>query len=219
MTPAAPVELAGARRVAYRTLAACFLEPSPARLATLRTAVPELRERARPLSELAPGPAWEALLRALEGLEEAAAERVAEEHATLFLAGVRGGACPPHASAYLIRTGYEGAGVVAAVAAAYRGAGYLVEGSELPDHLAVELDFLGELCRREAEGGPAAEGWRERELSFLRGHLLRWLPRFVERLARVSPAGFYRWPAEAALALAGHDEVLLSSLGAGKGVA
>lgn len=215
----AAAELAGARWVAYRTLAACFLEPSPVRLATLRAAVPELRRRTRPLAELAPGPAWRALLRALEGLDGDAAG-IAQEHATLFLAGVRGRACPPYASAHLVRTGYEGAEVVAAVGGAYREAGYAASGPDLPDHVAVEMDFLGELARREAHAGAeAARDLRERELSFLRTHLLPWLPRFVERLVHASPDGFYRWPARAALAVARHDEVLLVSLGAGRGVA
>jgi TorA maturation chaperone TorD len=221
VTPgSAAAELARARWVAYRSLAACFLEPSPARLATLRAAVPELRRRTRPLVALAPGRAWAALLRALEGLGEGDPEAIAGEHATLFLAGVRGRACPPYASAHLVRTGYEGAAVVAAVEAAYREAGYAAVGPDLPDHVAAELDFLGELARREADAAPeAARALREREISFLRAHLLPWLPRFVARLVRASPAGFYRWPAQAALALARHDEGLLGSLGAGRGAA
>ena len=220
MRPDPAAELARARLVVYRTLATCFLEPTAERLATLRTAVPELRLRAAPVAELVPGRAWETLLRALEGVREREAEAAAGEHATLFLAGARGRACPPCASAYLVRTGYEVADVIAAVESAYRAAGVAVDGELLPDHVSVELDFLGELCRREAEDAPrGASRWREAQVSFLRRHVLPWLPRFVRRLVSSSPRGFYRWPAEAALALARHDEALLGSLGAGRGVA
>ena len=57
--------------------------------------------------------------------------------------------------------------------------------SESADHIGWELKFLGELCKKQAE----AEKERRRDiasqmlieqLSFLEGHLLRWLPGFVQ---------------------------------------
>ncbi len=208
-------EIAQARWVVYRSLAALFLEPTEQRLVMLQDAVPELRRLTEPLSEFESDTTWEALLDVLGDLDvKRKADDIAEEYATLFLVGAGERACPPYASAYLVYTGYETAHIVAGVEAAYREAGFEVVGNDLPDHISTELDFLGVLAHKEA-GARAAEayGLRKRQISFLRTHLLRWLPRFAERLSGVCPDGFYHRPAQAAVSAARRDEELLEVLG------
>jgi TorA maturation chaperone TorD len=70
---------------------------------------------------------------------------------------------------------------------------------DLPDHLAVELEFMALLCEREAracaEGGTASvQTFQHKERSFLEAHLRCWLPQFCQRVLRAGPSPFYsRW--------------------------
>lgn len=68
---------------------------------------------------------------------------------------------------------------------------------DLPDHVAVELEFLYYLCNAEAEawrrGDPdEARRLRNRQREFLGRHLSRWLPELADRVARGSRHPFYR---------------------------
>ncbi|HBY92788.1 MAG: molecular chaperone TorD family protein [Ardenticatenaceae bacterium] len=94
-----------------------------------------------------------------------------------------------------------------AVEARYREAGLEVAPGQprVPDHLALELQFMQHLCTREADAdmrGDAVEAaqWRERQQTFLRDHLWPWLPRFVARLSQVEAHPMYRALADFALA-------------------
>jgi TorA maturation chaperone TorD len=60
-----------------------------------------------------------------------------------------------------------------------------------PDHITVELHFLGHLLEQASDGGPDA--WRAiREArSFLRDHVLSWLPALRAALATRPDGGFY----------------------------
>jgi len=85
-----------------------------------------------------------------------------------------------------------------AVLKAYGRAGLAVAEDlrDLPDHAAVEAEFLCELLWRELEAWEAADGaaaarWLEEELSFLEEHLGRWFPAFAARLGRVADPGPY----------------------------
>lgn len=69
-----------------------------------------------------------------------------------------------------------------AVKAQYRRAGLEISG-ELPDHAAVELEFLSYLARREEEDAGQARKWRADRYRFLREHAGRWLPQVGRRLS------------------------------------
>ncbi|MFP4598759.1 MAG: molecular chaperone [Persicimonas sp.] len=79
-------------------------------------------------------------------------------------------------STFLDETARAGGRVTEHVSDFYRDAGFpIVETSESPDHVGVELNFLGFLSKMEAEhDGPDAEAAREFSRAFLDTHLLRW---------------------------------------------
>lgn len=65
-----------------------------------------------------------------------------------------------------------------------------------PDHVAVELEYLAHLVRRAedaaASGDRDAEAeWRSRARGFSDGHLNRWLPQLLRRLASAAPGSPY----------------------------
>ena len=88
---------------------------------------------------------------------------------------------------------------------------------ELPDHLAVELEFMSFLCGAEAQGWQrrqpfaAARALADQERLVLE-HLLLWLPTFAARLRRQARSTLLRRAAEVSLALVVHDARLLSEL-------
>jgi ferredoxin len=83
-----------------------------------------------------------------------------------------------------------------AVRRTYADEGLAPEGHSLPDHVALELEFMAHLTRREAEAWERGdeEGalacLRQQE-AFLGGHLGRWLPRFCQRVLAGGAHPFY----------------------------
>jgi TorA maturation chaperone TorD len=80
------------------------------------------------------------------------------------------------------------------------------ETGELPDHISVELAFMAELARREAEAleaddGKTAEFVAALECRFLTAHLGRWAERFARKVWDRAATPFYAAMAEL---LSGH---------------
>ncbi|WP_220719918.1 molecular chaperone TorD [Agarivorans litoreus] len=73
--------------------------------------------------------------------------------------------------------------------------------NEPADHLAIQLDYLGNLILREA---PA-----QQQADFINQHLLCWLPLWLDTLRKVSKGGFYQGFAEL---LVGYLKLELSEL-------
>lgn len=66
-----------------------------------------------------------------------------------------------------------------------------------PDHFSVELEFMGDLCAREAQAlddGDAdqAAAWRAIEQQFVADHMAAWIPRFCAEMVERAEAPFYR---------------------------
>ena len=76
-----------------------------------------------------------------------------------------------------------------AVQAVYREAGLDLAG-ELPDHAAVELEFLSYLAEQEEEDGAEARSWRTARHRFLKEHAGRWLPDVGRSLMSASDASW-----------------------------
>ncbi len=112
--------------------------------------------------------------------------------------------CPPYESVY-VGDGRGGEkGLVLGppskdVMAAYREAGLgLAEGfTDLPDHVAVELEFMKYLCGKES-GAPEKSGatWRGREAAFIREHLETWTSSFADAVKKSTANQFYGAAAE-----------------------
>lgn len=107
-----------------------------------------------------------------------------------------GAPAPPYGSLYL--EGRLMGETTLSALDAYRRAGLepAEDLGDLPDHAAVEAEFLCELLWREMEAwerGAAGEAsrWLEEEVAFLGDHLGRWFPAFAARLGAVPESGFY----------------------------
>ncbi len=164
-----------ARAALYNFLAAVFGElPTPTLLDSARQIVPGLADES--LSDLQ------------------------REYTRLFI-GPGEGYVPPCASVHLERQAEKpllwGAEAVR-VHERYRAAGLEIAPAQprLPDYLALELQFMQHLCACQAEAwarGEAEEAaqWQAQQESFLREHLMPWLPRFAARVECAAARTFY----------------------------
>jgi TorA maturation chaperone TorD len=69
--------------------------------------------------------------------------------------------------------------------------------TDLPDHIAAELEFMSFLCSKEAgawqaDDGKAARGRASTQRLFLTQHLSRWVPAFCQAVAQHAQLDFYR---------------------------
>ncbi len=76
-----------------------------------------------------------------------------------------------------------------AVQAVYRQSGLDLAG-ELPDHAAVELEYLSFLTEWEEEDIGQAQKWRSARRRFLKEHANRWLPQVAQRLTQSNDEGW-----------------------------
>lgn len=68
---------------------------------------------------------------------------------------------------------------------------------ELPDHISVELEFVGELAAREAQAleegdRDAADRLRQTQRAFVTGHMADWIPDFCDQVMAKARLPFYR---------------------------
>jgi putative dimethyl sulfoxide reductase chaperone len=181
-----------ARGECFRLLAACFYPPQPAlwKQEALLESLTEL------LTRTCPGTAEHAR-RMQESLSHGDAEELAVEHARLFV-GPQRVIAPPYGSVYL----EEGRRVMGEstreAVRAYEEAGLRLDADfkELPDHVAVELEFAYYLTSKGVEAAEAgnAEGARRYESAreaFLDRHLQRWIAPFCARIAEGTENAFY----------------------------
>jgi TorA maturation chaperone TorD len=138
----------------------------------------------------------------LPGVRDVSLEALRAEHARLFV-GPADPPCPPYESVY--RDGDDGPGQVLGpstrdVVNWYReyGVGLEPEWSDLPDHLATELEFAAVLLDR---------GETEACERFLDEHPRRWFDDFATRLRESDASAFYRELLETTAAAIenGHD--------------
>lgn len=187
---------ATAREDMCRFLAACFYEPGPefaeenlfgSMLIAAARIDAGFAEEVRKLGE-------EFAARDLETL--------LVDYSRLFLGPVRVLA-QPYASCWMTEPAAPDVHLTASVLEMYSAGGFDVDDGfrELPDHIAVELEFLYLLAFRknDAERLGAMEEARalaELERKFLSGHLGAWIGQFAEAVRSGAQTGFYRQLAE-----------------------
>jgi len=176
----------------YRLLAACFYPPTPALLEENCCAA---------LATLLEGVAPDAARYASEAASAAgncSLEALAVEHARLFI-GPFQLVAPPYGSIYLDDTKTVMGDSTARTAAFYHACGLHLADDfhELPDHFAVELEFMSYLAfkQREAKAaGDTDEDTRSASLQqeFLDRFLMPWLEPFTAAIIQDGEAPFYR---------------------------
>lgn len=131
--------------------------------------------------------------RSLRQGEEQALLALKRRYAALFAGAAPS---PVHPYASFLLEGVMMGGPAQEAARLYREGGMTVVARDLPDHLAVELEFMCYLAAREAAARAAraqdeVRRWCDLERRFLE-HLNGWLPVFAARLAQAAEGGLYQ---------------------------
>lgn len=178
-----PTALADATRRAatYKALAECYHPPDEALMALLAGA-----------AELTPGPVGD-MAECAGRSSDLEALRV--DHAKLFVGPFKLLAAP-YGSLYL-----EGETIMGEssldVSRRYAEEGLDVILKDAPDHVAMELEFMGVLILRQAAAIESADEdtaptYREKQLDFLTTHLGRWTPEFTAAVEAGAATEFYK---------------------------
>jgi putative dimethyl sulfoxide reductase chaperone len=188
-----PEQTATTRREdSYRLLAACYYSPSQALLEeNCCTSLASL------LSDMAPDAAVSAT-EAAELLHKIRLDELLVEHARLFMGPFKLVA-PPYGSVWLDEQKSVMGDSTAKVAAFYHANGLHLADDfhELPDHFAVELEFMSYLAFQQREavaaGDPLeADRLRDLQREFLGTFLLPWLEPFTDAIIEDAEAPFYQ---------------------------
>ncbi|MDP2948832.1 MAG: molecular chaperone TorD family protein [Chloroflexota bacterium] len=215
-----PQSLNELREAVYRLLAVGFRYPTPEALARLAAGLESLRQAATltPACAIANGCAllerFATNAAALDG--DSVLLELGVEYCRLFVGPYRL-PCPPYGSVYLDGGVVMGPSTVATLDI-YASEGWQPSSclAEPADHVAVELEFMAEMCaaaQRAAMVGDEAELARslETQRSFLAEHLGRWEQAFAARVKAATTSGLYRSLAEVLEAWIPLDQDVLSA--------
>lgn len=184
----------------FRLFAWLFLYPDEERLDTLCRGAKELLENAASWEIEPYAASLRRLLEHLVALDEPGTAELVRVYSKLFAVKPL---APPYESLYTAPNAEARGWVTAQLERIYGRFGLAIsELNELPDHLAVELEFMSFLCAREGDasmaGDPATrERARETKLRFLNQHLAVWVPALACRVREVDQARFYPLALEA----------------------
>jgi len=130
-----------------------------------------------------------------KGLLDSGTKELQTEYAALFV-GPFELIAPPYGSVYLDGKHMLMGDSTMEVKRMYRQAGLILETKEVPDHIALELEFASYLADK-MELLPAGDDEDHREEMaviynrFLQHHLTRWVPEFCQRIRTGSSSTFY----------------------------
>ncbi len=210
-------ELASLRQMAYRLLSSMLVYPTETRLKSLAAATTELHKESRSMVRFAFFPQWRRLLASLAELPERHA--LEQQYVRVFMHNSEAVPSLPYESVYLDPGGQAAGWTIALLEQEYAAAGLALSPSlkDLPDHVAVELEFMAFMCGQEADAwnretvADAVEALK-REATFLDTHLTRWLSRWARQVAAADSKGVYSVVAETTSAFVSHDRDLTGSL-------
>ena len=147
---------------------------------------------------------WDKLNLASEGEKDRAAsqpdQRALELEYNRLFVGPGKLPCPPYESVHRKDRPEMDIGLVLGpsvldVKNRYAEAGLVVSGNfhDLPDHIAVELEFMCFLCAKELESKVTdeRERWRKMEKEFVGLHLKPWVAEFASKLSASTTSPFY----------------------------
>jgi TorA maturation chaperone TorD len=106
------------------------------------------------------------------------------------------GGCPPYETEYIdSKLSFQRSQALADIAGFYRAFGWSPASShpERPDHIALELEFMGTLCGMELRAGREEDRavCRDAQAKFLSEHLVWWAPALAKLLIYEDASGFY----------------------------
>ena len=212
-------DLAALRAGAYRASSEAFRYPEAHRIQWIATASHELALEKAAVAHFASSPSWERLTDALDQLVARPLAELQQHYVALFMVGGSDVLCAPYESVYREPHGRSSGWLLAHVEGAYRAASISPPAGqgELPDHLAIELEFLALLAARESdawEDGDAAGALaaQAQQSGFLRAHVMTWLPALAQELTRADREGTYATVAAEVATFVEYDRDLLKLL-------
>lgn len=178
----------------YRLFAWLFLYLDKERLNTLHQGAVELLENHTLWESETYATSLRSLLEQLTSMDNFSKEAMARDNSRLFTIRPM---VPPYESLYTTPSTESRGWVSAQLERLYARYGLVLsEMNEMPDHLAVELEFMSYLCELEAgaqqvEDRQSAEAYQQAQADFLDRHLRKWLGKFCLKVRAASPDGFY----------------------------
>lgn len=211
--------LAQFREVTYRLFSQMFLYPDEERLQAVAEVTAELQGKGAALAQFAFFGRWRRLMDILHDLGQRGLGDLPSRYVSLFVVNSEGVPCPPYESVYRQAAGLSPGWLLAQVEREYEAAGLTLTPAlgELPDHVAVELEFMASLCSHEGQGWEErslAQGvWAlQRQKAFLEGHLAQWFPEFAQRVSAADRGGIFAAVATGAQSFIYHDQDLVGLL-------
>ncbi len=210
-------DLAGLRQMAYRLFSSILLYPDEEHLDTVEAAAIGLHKQSLSMVRFAFFHQWQRLLTSLADLPNQ--HILEEEYVRVFMHSLEKAPCLPYESVYMDPGGQAAGWILAVLEQEYAAAGLALSPSrkELPDHVAVELEFMAFLCRQEVDAWngevvkDAVEAL-EHQAAFLDRHLTRWLPEWARQVATADGGGVYYVVAETARAFVNHEQDMIDIL-------
>jgi TorA maturation chaperone TorD len=173
------------RQALYRLFCSVFLYPDEEMLIDLQMGVTELLNSSGYWNEYAFAENLQQLISNIIDLDLDDRKPLVNEYNRLFLVKPK---VPPYETTYLKLTGQSQGMIGADLSGIYGSAGLVVspEMNELPDHIAVQLEFMSFLCKKEStalqeNNQPDLIAAQQEQRSFLNNHLARWFPSFAKK--------------------------------------
>ena len=213
------VHLPRFRQGAYRFFSAILLYPEVERLKAALEAAMELDFESKHQAGFAFFDRWQPLVSVLTSAGMRDLRRMQQEYSEVFVAKRGGIPCYPSESVYLGQQGHTAGVILARLEQEYAAAGLSLSPNlhVMPDHAAVEMEFMSFLCGQEAEAWDRTrvkDGIQmlERQAAFLDRHLASWISNWARQVTLAGGKGIYSLTAESAHAFIIHDQDLISTL-------
>jgi len=206
LAPISGMEMARFREIAYRLFGGLLLYPEEPRWTLLNEVARELLAYSEPLASYPFFASWQRLLIRLTMAEHRPLlAHLQPQFIRLFQVSLDSPVCHPYESFYLDPERHSIGWIALDLAQEYAAEGLALSPTfrDMPDHVAVEMEFMAFLCGREAMAWEQGETERARQIlgrerAFLEAHLGRWLPRFAQWVMAADAGGFYATVLEAA---------------------
>jgi TorA maturation chaperone TorD len=186
-----------ARRVVYEALSLCFSYPWGQVLPWFleRAWIKETERSIRSLSRKISIEPLRHMDDYLSNEETDFGLELTREYTRLFINAIPRVPAPPYGSVYLEESRMVYGKTTMDVLNFYRSTGFEpnFEQKELPDHISLEMEFLGILAARESRTGHMGANWPGHlRQEFLSRFVLPWVPSFCEHIKGNTVSPFYR---------------------------
>ncbi len=184
------------RQALYRFLGSLFLYPDVELLANLQENAGELLASEDLWKDQVFAEKLHALIANLIAFDFDNRKTIVDEYNRLFLVKPK---VPPYETSYIYILGQSEGTIAANISGIYSMAGLTVSPklNELPDHIAIELEFMSFLCEKELlalkdRNEERAVVAQKEQKNFMGEHLARWYPKFAMKALSETGEDLYK---------------------------